>query len=106
MSAGGGAAPMSSANILVGNPVERVEDQRFLTGRGRFVANLAAEGLLHAAVRRSEFAHARIVRIDAAAARALPGVAAVITAAAIGESVPYIPLRQHAVPEGGFTDSR
>ena len=93
---------MSPANILVGNPVERVEDQRFLTGRGRFVADLAAEGLLHAAVRRSEFAHARIVRIDAAAARALPGVAAVITAAAIGESVPYIPLRQHAVPEGGF----
>ena len=63
-------------DILVGNPVERVEDQRFLTGRGRFVANLAAEGLFHAAVRRSEFAHARIVRIDAAAARALPGVAA------------------------------
>jgi aerobic carbon-monoxide dehydrogenase large subunit len=96
------AAPMTPRNALVGYPVERVEDQRFLTGRGRFVADLTAKWLFHAAIRCSEFAHAGLVRIDAAAARALPGVAAVITAAEVGDSVPHIPLRQHAVPEGEF----
>ncbi len=54
---------------------------------------------MHAAILRSPIAHGRIRGIDAAAARALPGVAAVVTAAEIG-SVPRIPIRQHPVPEG------
>ena len=54
--------------------------------------------MLHAAILRSSVAHGRIRSIDAAAARARPGVHAVITAADIGE-VPVITLRQELLPE-------
>jgi 2-furoyl-CoA dehydrogenase large subunit len=65
-----------------GQSVERVEDGPLLTGRGRFIDDLPiGPGTLHAAILRSSHAHARIRRIDTAAARAAPGVAAVITAA-------------------------
>ncbi len=91
---------MNRPNVIIGSPVERVEDGRLLTGRGIFVADLAPDGVLHAAILRSPIAHGRIRRIDATAAHALAGVVAVITAADIGEQVPLIPIRQHAVPEG------
>jgi carbon-monoxide dehydrogenase large subunit len=82
-----------AANALIGSAVERVEDLRFLRGRGEYVDDIARPGLLHAVILRSGVAHGRIVRIDAAAALARPGVHAVITAADIGR-VPSIPLRQ------------
>src|SRR5438105_11597276 len=63
-----------------GAPVQRVEDERLLRGRGRFTDDID-EGALECAFVRSPFAHARIRSIDTAAARALPGVAAVYTAA-------------------------
>jgi carbon-monoxide dehydrogenase large subunit len=91
---------MNPSNSLVGSPVERVEDLRFLTGRGKYVADLASDRLLHAAILRSPLAHGRIRRIATAAAAAFPGVAAVIAAADLGNSVPLIPMRQHGVPEG------
>ena len=62
-----------------GTPQYRLEDDRFLTGRGRFVEDLPAEGCLHAFFVRSPHAHARIEAIDTAAAAAAPGVAAVLT---------------------------
>ncbi len=55
-----------------------------LLGRGRFVDDLARPGLLYAAFVRSPHAHARMTGIDAAAAAAQPGVAAVLTAASLG----------------------
>jgi aerobic carbon-monoxide dehydrogenase large subunit len=82
-----------AANALVGSPIERVEDLRFLRGKGEYVDDVTRPGLLHAVILRSAFAHGRIVAIDARAALARPGVYAVITAADIG-SVPTIPLRQ------------
>ena len=85
-------------NAFVGSPVERLEDLRLLKGRGQYVDDLSREGLLHAVILRSAFAHGRIRAIDAAAARARPGVVAVITAAEIGDSVPTIPLRQEPLP--------
>jgi aerobic carbon-monoxide dehydrogenase large subunit len=85
-------------NAFVGNPVERIEDLRLLRGRGQYVDDLECEGLLHAVILRSAVAHGRIRSIDAAAARARPGVAAVITAADIGAVVPTIPLRQEPLP--------
>jgi aerobic carbon-monoxide dehydrogenase large subunit len=81
------------ANAFVGSPIERIEDLRFLRGRGQYVDDLSPAGLLHAVVVRSAVAHGRIHRIDATAALARPGVHAIITAAEIG-SVPTIPLRQ------------
>ena len=64
-----------------GAPVTRWEDERFLTGRGRFTDDHRFDGEARALVVRSPHAHARITAIDAAAARALPGVLAVLTGA-------------------------
>jgi aerobic carbon-monoxide dehydrogenase large subunit len=84
-------------NVFVGSPIERLEDLRFLTGRGQYVDDLVSERMLHAVMLRSSVAHGRIRSIDTAAARARPGVHAVITAADIGK-VPTIPLRHEQLP--------
>jgi carbon-monoxide dehydrogenase large subunit len=65
----------------VGAAVRRLEDPRLLTGASRFVDDLQPRGLLHAAFVRSPFGAARIGRVDAAEARSVQGVRAVITAA-------------------------
>ncbi|MBU8542902.1 MULTISPECIES: xanthine dehydrogenase family protein molybdopterin-binding subunit [Roseomonadaceae] len=65
----------------LGQPLRRLEDPRLLTGGGQFTTDLQAHGALQAVFLRSPHAHARILRVDAAAARALPGVVAVFTAA-------------------------
>ncbi len=68
----------------IGAAPKRREDLRFLTGQGAYLDDLTIDGVAHAVVLRSPHAHARIARIDAAAARALPGVIAVLTAAEAG----------------------
>ncbi len=65
---------------LIGASVDRVEDPRLLTGRGRFVDDVVAPRMLHAAFLRSVVPHGRLEAIDTAAAAALPGVVAVLTA--------------------------
>jgi len=65
----------------IGLPLRRKEDERLLTGRGRYLDDVRVPGLLHAAIVRSPHAHARLRGVDARAALALPGVAAVLTAA-------------------------
>jgi carbon-monoxide dehydrogenase large subunit len=90
---------MSRRDPYVGRPVERLEDLRFLTGRGRYVDDLRPEGLLHAAIFRSSVAHGLIRSLDVTAARALPGVHAVITASDIDEKVPAIPSRMEPNPD-------
>src|SRR5262245_59659839 len=65
----------------IGVPLRRVEDRRFLTGRGRFVADLELSGALACVLVRSPHAHAAIRRIETSAARALLGVVAVLTGA-------------------------
>jgi len=76
----------------IGAAVRRREDLRFLTGEGSYVADLRLEGALHCAFVRSPHAHARIDAIDAAAARAAPGVVAVFTAADLAGVGPMAPL--------------
>jgi carbon-monoxide dehydrogenase large subunit len=71
---------MSGARF-VGQRVARREDPRLLTGRGRFVDDVTLPGQLHVAFVRSDVAAGRIVSLDADAARALPGVRAVLTGA-------------------------
>ena len=70
---------------FVGKRVPRNEDARLLTGRAMFVDDLNLPGMLHVAFLRSDDAHARIRSIDASAARARPGVAAVYTAEDLGD---------------------
>src|SRR5579862_4416964 len=64
----------------IGAAPKRREDLRFLTGRGRYLDDLAFDNLAHAVVLRSPHAHARIARIDTTSARAMDGVLAVLTA--------------------------
>src|SRR5215472_16680455 len=87
-----------TTNRLIGSAVPRIEDLRFLPGRGQYVGDLARDGMLHAAILRSAVAHGRIRAIDPSAARARPGVRAVITAAEIG-AVPRIPQRLDVLPQ-------
>jgi aerobic carbon-monoxide dehydrogenase large subunit len=65
----------------IGRSLRRLEDQRFLTGQGRYVDDIAVPGQLHGVVLRSPHGHALIESIDATAANALPGVHGVFTAA-------------------------
>src|SRR6476646_2193656 len=85
-------------NAFVGSPVERLEDPRFLRGRGQYVDDLARDDLLHAVILRSSVAHGRIRSIETSAALRRPGVHGVITAADIGALIPTIPLRQESSP--------
>jgi carbon-monoxide dehydrogenase large subunit len=63
----------------VGKAIKRVEDPRFIQGRGKYVANLKLPDLVHVAILRSPHAHAKIKSINAEAAKALPGVVGVFT---------------------------
>ncbi|WP_417512949.1 xanthine dehydrogenase family protein molybdopterin-binding subunit [Minwuia sp.] len=65
----------------MGDPVRRREDFRFLTGAGRFAADLELPNALEACFVRAQVACGRIVSIDTSAALALPGVRAVLTGA-------------------------
>ena len=64
----------------VGQSRRRVEDARFLTGAGRYIADLVPAGALHMHIVRSPHAHARVLGIDDAEAAAMPGVAGVFKA--------------------------
>lgn len=63
----------------VGQRLRRKEDARLVAGKGRYLADLAVPGMRHAAILRSTFAHARIVRVDVSGALAMEGVDAVVT---------------------------
>ena len=65
----------------IGQPVRRTEDHRFLTGAGRFTDDISVPDQAFAHVVRSPHAHAAIRAIDTSAARAAPGVLAVLTGA-------------------------
>jgi carbon-monoxide dehydrogenase large subunit len=69
------------AGRWMGQSVPRKEDPRLLSGHGRYIEDVTVPGMLHAAFVRSDVARGRIVRLDAEAARQLPGVRAVYTAA-------------------------
>ena len=77
---------------LIGEPVERREDARLLTGRARFIDDIHLPGMLHAAILRSPHAKARFTRIDAQAALALGGVHAVLTHEDLGRANAPMPL--------------
>jgi aerobic carbon-monoxide dehydrogenase large subunit len=93
------------AERLFGARVRRLEDPRLITGRGRYVADIALPGLLHVAVLRSPHAHARLVAVRPEAARRRSGVVHVLVpadVAALGRLpviVPHASLKAPACPE-------
>src|SRR5499427_5914117 len=80
-------------NTYIGRSVPRLEDPPLVRGRGRFAGDISFPHQLHMRVVRSPVAHGRIVAIDAAVARATPGVIAIWTAADIMD-VPPIDFRE------------
>jgi carbon-monoxide dehydrogenase large subunit len=84
---------------FVGQPIERLEDFRFVRGRGQYVDDLARNDMLHAAILRSAVAHGRIRAIDVSRAKKISGVHAVITAADLGDPIPLVPMRLQPMPE-------
>ena len=64
------------AKFGIGQPVRRVEDQRFLTGQGRYVDDIVLPAMAHGVNVLSPHAHAKIKKIDVAKAKAAPGVLA------------------------------
>lgn len=84
---------------FIGAPVQRREDPALVTGRGRYVDDIAPAGTLTLALVRSPFAHADITDIDLEAARELPGVWAVITPDDVADvSMPPTPRPDRNVP--------
>jgi aerobic carbon-monoxide dehydrogenase large subunit len=87
---------MAVAEDVLGAPIRRREDARFITGKGRYLDDIQMPGMTYAAILRSPYAHANINSVDTAAAKGMPGVVAVFT----GADIPYNPLPM-AWPAGG-----
>jgi aerobic carbon-monoxide dehydrogenase large subunit len=77
---------------IIGRSLQRLEDRPLVTGRGEFAGDVAFPHMLHLRLVRSAHAHGRLVSIEASAALALPGVAAVWTFADVAE-IPPIDFR-------------
>jgi carbon-monoxide dehydrogenase large subunit len=83
---------MSPSAGWIGRPLRRFEDERFIKGTGRYIADLGLPGMAHMVIVRSVHAHAHIRRIDLTRARAAEGVIAAITASDIaGRVAPMAP---------------
>ncbi len=74
-------------NHVLGQPIGRVDGIDKVTGHAIYTSDLLLEGVLRGKVLYSPYAHARITKIDTSAAKALPGVVAVITGADVGEGL-------------------
>ncbi|HEU4902362.1 MAG TPA: xanthine dehydrogenase family protein molybdopterin-binding subunit, partial [Flavisolibacter sp.] len=72
---------MSTTNGLIGKSVKRVEDNRFITGKGNYTDDIILPRQTYAAFVRTPYAHAKISSIDSTAALAMPGVVAIYTGA-------------------------
>src|SRR5262245_20967501 len=86
----------SPATTPLGQASKRVEDPKFITGKGRYLDDIKLTGMAHMAILRSPYAHANIRSVDTSAAKSMPGVLAVI----VGADIPYNPLPM-AWPAGG-----
>ncbi|HEY8801567.1 MAG TPA: molybdopterin cofactor-binding domain-containing protein, partial [Candidatus Dormibacteraeota bacterium] len=70
---------------MIGDSIKRKEDERFLRGKGTYVDDVSLPGMLHMAILRSPYAHARIRSIKTDKAQAVKGVVAVVTGALMAE---------------------
>src|SRR5436190_1039325 len=81
---------------VLGEPIKRVEDPRFITGNGNYLDDIKLASMAHMAILRSPYANANIRSIDTTRAKAMPGVIAVF----VGADIPWNPLPM-AWPAGG-----
>jgi carbon-monoxide dehydrogenase large subunit len=93
---GEGLSALDRPNSYIGRSVPRPNLARLLQGRGRYVSDITLPRMAHVVYVRSPFAHARILRIDKAAARAMPGVIAVVTGPELAEvCTPWVGVLSH-----------
>ncbi len=71
---------------MIGKPVKRVEDKRFISGKGRYTDDIVLPGMLYAQIIRSHYAHAKILGIDTNEAEKMDGVVAIFTGKDIAEA--------------------
>src|SRR6516165_332323 len=83
---------------FVGRSISRREDQRLLTGRGQFIADLKLPQMLNAVFVRSPLAHARIKSIDLSRAVASPGIIYALSGPELARQLPPVPDTQLALP--------
>lgn len=76
---------MSTTNGMIGQSVKRVEDKRFITGKGRYTDDIILPGQTYAAFARSPYGHAKILSVDIEAAKAMPGVIVIFTGADVAD---------------------
>ena len=88
-----------TTETLIGQEVKRVEDQALITGRGQYVDDLRLPGLLHLALVRSPYGHAKINNIDVSAAANANGVVSVFTGADLAEQLGSLPAGWVLIPE-------
>ena len=81
----------SSSIEWLGERLARKEDLRLVTGKGKYLADIATPGTLHAVFVRSEYAHANIIGIDLTEAESLPGVIAIYTGENIKDRINPMP---------------
>ena len=86
----------------IGQAVRRVEDQRFTTGAGQFVADMALPRQCYGVAVLSPHAHAIIKRVDVSKAKAAPGVLCVLTGADAASHLGCFVIQALEVPSGGF----
>jgi len=75
----------------IGKSIKRVEDKRFITGKGKYTDDIKLEGMLYAHILRSPYAHATLKNINKEEASKMPGVQAIYTGADIPESIAGVP---------------
>ena len=85
----------ASATSLIGQRIPKMDAPEKVSGKTRYIHDIELPGQLHAAILRSARVHARIKRIDTAAARALPGVHCVLTAADVPDQRPIGVAKDH-----------
>lgn len=88
------------SNRYIGQPMKRQEDGKLVRGQGRYLADLPSENLLHLALVRSPYAHARLLSVDTSEALKCPGVVGVYTSSDLPElDAPASALRDaHGIP--------
>ena len=92
-------APVSEARMEIGRDRRRKEDQRLITGRTRWTDNITLPGMLHLAMVRSPFAHAKITAINVDEAKAAPNVVTVITGKDVAEEQGSLPNAWPITPD-------
>ena len=100
-----GAMQMGTAGSLIGKKIPKKDAPEKASGKTRYVHDINLSGQLHAKILRSAHVHARIRSIDTSAARAMPGVHAVITAADIVDQRPIGVAKDHLPLKRGLVRS-